>query len=58
MKEAEIVLCVAIIENIYISVIHLKWQLSKLQLYHCQSEPDSSVNYIVDQLRYRIQDTG
>ena len=53
LTQAEIALCLAITDNIHISVRNLKRRLARLQLYQrCNlSEPNVVVNYIADQLR-------
>lgn len=53
LTQAEIALCLAITDDIHISVRHLRRLLARLQLYRRRNltEPDALVNYIADQLR-------
>ena len=53
LTHAEIATCLAITDNVHISVRHLKRRLARLQLYRRRNltDPEVVFNYIADQLR-------
>ncbi len=54
LTQTEIALCLSVIDNLHISVRHLRRRLSGLQLYHRRqySDPERVVNFIASQLRH------
>ncbi len=54
LTQTEIALCLSVIDDLHISVRHLRRRLSGLQLYRRRqySDPERVVNFIASQLRH------